>query len=338
MPTVDVLAIGSVLRDVTVTTTAGRVWRTPGDLTAQRILGFEYGAKIVVDSLSSSCGGGAANVAVSLAALGLRAALVARLGDDADGAHLRAHVAGRGVRVGAAQTDARLPTGSSFLVCAGKGEHDHVAFVYRGANDRLVVDEAALKGLRARWVYLTAQSGPRWGANLRNAYAFARRTGAQVAFNPGAKQLAEGRRGLERLLQQTQVLLLNKDEAIELALSGIRLGRRHPGFLNKPVYLLNILSEWGPKVVVITDGERGAHAIAGGSVVHVPAVRRRVVDTTGVGDAFGAAFLAGYVQGGGLKRALQWGVHHAASVLTKTGAQAGILTRSQLLESLRTRG
>lgn len=338
MSTVDILTIGSVLRDVTVTTTAGRVWRTPGDLTAQRILGFEYGAKIAVDTLSASCGGGAANVAVNAASLGLRVALFARLGDDAEGAHLRAHLVRRGVGVGALQTDARWPTGSSFLVCVGKSEHDHVAFVFRGANDRLVVDDAALKGLRARWVYLTAQSGPRWGSNLRNAFACARRIGAQVAFNPGAAQLAEGRRGLERALQQTQVLLLNKDEAIELALSGIRLGKRHPGFLNKPVYLLNILSEWGPKVVVITDGERGAHAIANGSVVHVPAVRRRVVDTTGVGDAFGAAFLAGYLHDGDLKHALQWGAHNAASVLTKIGAQAGILTRGQLLESVRSRG
>src|SRR3989344_3774054 len=122
MPTVDLLTIGSVLRDVTVYTTAGRVWRTPGDLTAQRILGFEYGAKIAVDSLSASCGGGAANVAANAAALGLRVVVLARLGNDAEGAHLRARLTHYGVGVGALQTDARWPTGSSFLVCAGQGD------------------------------------------------------------------------------------------------------------------------------------------------------------------------------------------------------------------------
>lgn len=335
MPRFDLVTIGSVLRDVTATTSQGKVWRTPGDLTAQRILGFEYGAKVAVDSLVSSCGGGAANVAASAAALGLTVALVARVGADSEGAHLRAGLRARGVHVGTLQQDPKLPTGGSYLICVGKGEHDHVAFVYRGANDRLALDQRALKAVQPRWVYLTAQSGPRWANTLRDAFAWARRVGARVAFNPGAKQLAEGKRGLERFLQASDVLIVNKDEAIELALSGVRVGKRHPGFLNKPVYLLNILSDWGPKVVVITEGERGAHAISQGKVVRVPSVRRKVVDTTGVGDAFGAAFIAGYLHTrGDLQRSLQWGAHNAAGTLTKVGAQAGILTRHQLLEQL----
>lgn len=335
MPRFDLVTIGSVLRDVTAYTTQGKIWRTPGDLTAQRILGFEYGAKVIVDSLQTFCGGGAANVAVSAASLGLQVAIVARIGADSEGAHLRATLRERGVHVATLQQDPKLPSGYSYLVCVGKNNHDHVAFVYRGANDRLTLDLKALKPIQPRWVYITAQSGPRWANTLRDAYAFARQAGAHIAFNPGAKQLAEGKRGLERYLQATDVLIVNKDEAIELALSGVRVGKRHPGFLNKPLYLLNILSEWGPKVVVITEGERGAHAISQGKVVRILAVRRRVVDTTGVGDAFGAAFVAGYLHTrGDLQRSLQWGAHNAAANLTKVGAQSGILTRHQMLEQL----
>ncbi|KKT83646.1 MAG: Carbohydrate kinase PfkB, partial [candidate division WWE3 bacterium GW2011_GWC2_44_9] len=50
------------------------------DLTKQKLLAFEYGAKIMADKIYYTFGGGGANSAVSFANLGLKTAMVAKVG------------------------------------------------------------------------------------------------------------------------------------------------------------------------------------------------------------------------------------------------------------------
>ena len=336
MPQFDVVTIGSVLRDMTMLTTQGQVFKTPGNVTAQRLIGFEYGAKIDVPLAYVGAGGGAGNAAVCFCRLGLRTAVISRVGNDAVGTTLKAELARQGVDHSRVQTDPNRHTALSSIIASAKGEYDHVAFVYRGASVGLRLGNGSLAGLRPRWFYLTAMTGEAWPHNLKIIFTAAARTGTRVAWNPGAEQISAGRRALERWLKQTAVLQLNKDEAIELALSGITLGKRNPRFLNRPLYLLNILSDWGPRYVVITDGARGAYAFHAGKVYRQKAQRRKQADTTGVGDAFGAAFVAGLqASRGDVPLALRWGTVNASSVLTKVGAQSGILTRAELAAQLK---
>lgn len=334
--TFDIVTVGSVIQDVTMFTSQGQVFKTPGNLTAQRVIGFEYGAKVSVPQAHFGCGGGAGNTAVSFRRLGLRAVVISRVGNDAEGAYLKADLSRQGVDVSRVQTDPARHTALSSIIASAKGEHDHVVFVYRGASEWLRLDSASVVGLRPRWFYLTAMTGDGWPHNLKTIFAAAARSGAKIAWNPGGEQISVGRRAIERWLKQTTVLQLNKDEAIELALSGIKLGKRNPSFLNKPVYLLNILSDWGPKYVVITDGKRGAWAFHAGKVYRQKALRRKEVDTTGVGDAFGAAFVSGlHCTKGSVAEALRWGVVNSANVLTKVGAQEGMLTKAELFVQLK---
>lgn len=332
----DVVTIGSVIRDVTMYTNQGIVFRTPENITAQRVIGFEYGAKVRVPQAHFGAGGGAGNSAVTFRKMGLRVATVSRIGDDAEGAFLRRELERYGVNVTQLQVDRNLHTALSAIVASSRGEHDHVVFVYRGATACLRVETATLRALPTRWYYVTALCGNYWQHNLRQIFSACERSGVKVAWNPGAEQISAGRRALDNFLRQTAVLQLNKDEAIELALSGIKLGKRNPSFLNKPLYLLNILSDWGPKCVVITDGVHGAYALYNGKVYRQKALRRKEVDTTGVGDAFGSAFVAGWhVSKGSVVEALRWGVANSASVLTEVGAQHGILTRAELVSQLK---
>lgn len=334
----DVVTVGSLVRDITLFTNQGQVFKTPGNVTVQRVIGFEYGAKLVVPQAYFSGGGGAGNAAVSFQRLGLRVAVISRVGADAEGDHLRGDLERQGVTIGAVQQDRLRHTALSCIIASSRGEHDHVIFHYHGAGHGLRVDQRLLQRLRPRWIYLTTLGGDFWLRNLKQIFNAAAALGAKVAWNPGGFQLDAGRRALERFLRHTTVLQLNKDEAIALVLSGITLGKRNPSFLNKPLYLLNILRDWGPKIVVITDGERGAHALADGTVYRQKAIRRKVADTTGVGDAFGAAFIAGlHLNKGMVAEALRWGVANAASVVTKVGAQAGILSRAALLQQVQRR-
>jgi len=55
------------------------------------------------------------------------------------------------------------------------------------------------------------------------------------------------------------------------------------------------------------------------------------VDATGAGDAFGSAFVGGYIlNNGDLEIALKFGIINSGSVISKYGAENGILRRKEI--------
>jgi sugar/nucleoside kinase (ribokinase family) len=60
-------------------------------------------------------------------------------------------------------------------------------------------------------------------------------------------------------------------------------------------------------LLVIKDGERGAHVWQGDQHWHVPALPMDVIDTTGAGDVFNAGFLTAYRAQADLLTCLRWG-------------------------------
>ncbi len=89
----------------------------------------------------------------------------------------------------------------------------------------------------------------------------------------------------------------------------------------------------GPKVVLITEGAKGAHGFTAGASVFAPAKRVTVADTVGAGDTFNAGFLASLEQAGALTKdrvatlteaemlaALGLGIAAAAVTVSRPGA------------------
>lgn len=75
----------------------------------------------------------------------------------------------------------------------------------------------------------------------------------------------------------------------------------------------------GPGLVVVTRGERGSLALAGG-VFHCHGITRaQIVDTLGAGDGFIAAFLLAVLEGRGVAAALAAGAANAAAVCAYQG-------------------
>lgn len=326
----DVLTVGGAVRDITFYTDQGKIFNTPDNLTAQKMLAFEYGAKINIAESYYGFGGGATNTAVSLTRLGLKTAAIIRLGKDEDAEDVYLNLKKERVNTSFIQNDNQNHTGLSFIL-GDKKDKDHVAFTYRGTNDNLVFQARKMLEANANWFYITSLSGPIWLKTLRLFFNFAQKNSIKVIWNPGNKQLQAGKKVLAGLLKQTSILILNKDEAIELVLSGIKVGRRSPNYLSRPLYLLNILKDWGPKIVVITEGKRGAYAFDGKNIYQQKAKRTKAADTTGVGDAFGSAFLAGFISSrGDIKKSLEWGILDSASVCSQIGSQNGLLTLEEM--------
>jgi sugar/nucleoside kinase (ribokinase family) len=83
---------------------------------------------------------------------------------------------------------------------------------------------------------------------------------------------------------------------------------------------------WELRGLVLKHGPGGAAAYTEDGVLHVPADARRVVDTTGAGDALAGGMLAWWQLRGGdtahLAESLQAGVQCASIAISEIGARA----------------
>jgi ribokinase/sulfofructose kinase len=90
----------------------------------------------------------------------------------------------------------------------------------------------------------------------------------------------------------------------------------------------------GPELVVVTCGAQGALACDVQGVVHCPAFKVPVVDTTGAGDCFTAAFLTAYLRRFSLKQSLLYAHAAAALSIQGHGARGALPTDEQVRQFL----
>jgi sugar/nucleoside kinase (ribokinase family) len=232
--------------------------------------------KLQATSYAACAGGQAANVAATLAMLGLEVVFVGPFGDDAGAVEsLRAFAAiGVDTRWAPRVADCRHHV-ASILVA---GDRRSIA-MYR--DPRLTLDgfrfpEAALEGCAA--VYTD---------------------GHEIAASLELARIATGR---------TIPLVMD----IETATSATRRLAGSAGHLIAPADILcrltgrdtvadalHAAAASGPVAVVATLGAQGASGLCAGddAAIDVPATPCAVVDTTGAGDAFHAGYLAALLGG-----------------------------------------
>lgn len=323
----DFITIGGVTEDITFYTNEGVLINNKQNLTKQKLLAFEYGAKIKVDRSFSSFGGGAANAAVCFARLGFQSACLASIGEDSRGQTILDNFKEQGVDVFLIQKTKKAETGFSFLL-VGSG-NEHICFSNRAANNELRITNYELRILQnAKWIYLTSLSS-HWPKILDKVFSVA---GPKITWNPGYRQILAGAKVLKKYFKRTDCLVVNKDEAIGIVMSDRKYKNKGSSFLNNIKNLLSVLASYGPKIVVITNGRFGANAIAQGAIYYQPIIKEtKRVDTTGVGDAFGSSFIAGLeLYQEDLKRSLKLAARNSAAEISQQGAQNGLLRKKDI--------
>jgi len=113
--------------------------------------------------------------------------------------------------------------------------------------------------------------------------------------------------------------LCNSDIAF-LSRDGLRLATGVDSLENGVQRLLKT----GLQAVIVTLGASGALAPTENEVCQHPAFRVPVVDTTGAGDCFHAAFLVGWLEGWELRRCLRFASAAAALSVQALGARGGL--------------
>jgi ribokinase len=271
------------------------------------------GETVLGEDVVRTPGGKGANQAVAAARLGRRVAMVGRLGEDADGAALRAALDADGVDLGHVSELPDAPTGVALITVDPRGEN--VIVVSPGANARLDaagVEEAGPE-LGAARVCLLQLEVP-----LEVVARAAELASGTVVLNPApARELPDA------LMRAVDVLVPNRGELALLA-----------GAEEEPEALADVAAlaraiEW-PETIVVTLGAEGALLVTAGGEVHVPAVPVRPVDTTAAGDCFCGALGDALARGEDLEAAARWAVRAAAVATTRPGAQASLPTREEV--------
>jgi fructokinase len=148
----------------------------------------------------------------------------------------------------------------------------------------------------------------------------------QIIFDPNVRPAIFGdaaayRRRFERLAGVADLVKLSEDDAAWI----------YPGLSVDEV--LDVILDFGPRVVAVTRGENGAVAGSAYGAVQVAGIPIIVADTVGAGDSFGAALIVALVENGAfgpeatrvpdetvLARAVSYAVAASALTCTRTGA------------------
>lgn len=314
----DVITIGGATLDIMFALEKVRIIKEPH----LSLMAFPLGSKQASERVIYTTGGGAANAAVSLAKLGFKTALVAALGKDAHASIILNRFKKEGVDSSLVKSLGYY-TGLSFIVTGGH-KKEHVLFTHRSANNFLKIESKIFGQLSAKWFYLLSLSGKFWQANLSAVFQAALKQHGKIAWNPGGGQLKAGYSVLKKYLKQTEVLFLNKEEAQALVKSS--------GIVTRDIVrIFKIIHSWGPKLIAITQGDRGAYFCSGELITYQPALPVTGINTTGAGDAFGSSFIGGLMlYSGDVKRALRLAMIRSNYVVRKIGAQEGLLSLADL--------
>lgn len=320
----DFITIGGATEDITFFTDQAEIIKKKKDTD---LIAFKYGTKIKIDNSYSTFGGGAANTAVNLSNLGLRVAIKAYLGDDVRGQGIVDNFVKKKVDTDLIEIVKREESGFSFLVVSIGSEH--ILFTSRGANNRLEIkrkDKDIFSS--SKWLFVSSLGGD-WKKILEKVFEI---EGPKIAWNPGYDQL-KNPAYMKKYLKQTEVFLLNKEEAIRFVSAHAKYKEKNKIYLNKPENLLKIMNEWGVKISVVTDGANGTHVYDGDKFYfRVGNKVAKIQDTTGVGDCFGSTFVAALeITDFDIDKSLKIASKNVASVLGEIGAQNGLLRRRELL-------
>lgn len=321
----EVICVGSVSKDIFFPTDEGIVIETPEDITSKEKIAFELGGKYRVADRYEAVGGVAANVAHGLSRLGHHAGCYSKIGGDATGQWVTSEFKREKVPTDFLFVDAEVKTDlSAIIVLMQNGER--VIFHNRDANEKLeIIDE---KFSNTSWVFVSALNGD-WKENIEKLLLLKEKYGFKLVLNPGQHNIKEDVELMIRAIARSDVLILNKDEAIEIILEAKKEISRER--LDDEMFLLQSLKNSGAGIIAMTDGKRGAWSFDGSECWHCPIhTSNGLVDSTGAGDAFGSGFFAALLEGRSIADGLRYGIANSGSVIGEYGAIAGLLTKDAM--------
>ena len=222
-------------------------------------------------------GGPAANSTAGAATLGLSAAFVGTVGDDADGRMILSDFAAQGVDTSMVKVRKGATSAIAYLWIEEKTGARSCAWTREGLTE-LSTDEIDAETVsKAKVLHLDGHNA----AGAIAAAKVARDAGVTVMYDAGTH-----RDGMEELLPLADLLICSEEFILKLT-----------GLNDAEEAVRQVYAKYRPNVCGATMGARGSMCYDGKDFVKCPAFHvEKVVDTTGCGDLFHTGFAVRWLE------------------------------------------
>lgn len=279
------------------------------------------GTKIDVQPVGAFPGGMIANAAAVYAGYGEETYFCWTMSDGPRTDLLLDDLAASGVDIRLVERDATLDD-SRCIVILAEGEHT-ILTPETGLARIELSDEAVTRLAGAKYVYTAIGDLRKLRHRDRRPVEIIdefHRGGAQLVLDLDVADLHDGD---GELLGRVDILLVNRvgmerlagDRGETRAVADLLTGRLH--------------------TLVVTLAADGCRLHTGEGVREIPGIPVDVVDVTGAGDTFGAAFLHALNRTGDPELAAFFATAASARAVTITGARAGVTTSGAVIEFIR---
>lgn len=266
-----------------------------------------------------TCGGSAANTVIGLSRLGVSTSYIAKIGDDNSGELLLNNLKQENVDISNIMLDSTGSSGQVLGFVDSQGER--ALYVGSGVNDNIVVDELDLDLInRTKILHYSSFVGDSFNAQV-DLLDFLD-DDIVLSFDPGVLYVKKGIGALRKILERTNILLINEDE-LKILYSDDENYKQLARHIHETI-----------ETVVVKRGKKGVYVINKSQEIETPAFQTKPQDTTGAGDSFNAGFLYSYLQKYNLKKSCEIGNWIASQTIQATGASTSAPTIKQLQQAI----
>lgn len=281
---------------------------------------LDFGATLWVDSMRSGIGGNGANTACAIGVLGIPVALISECGDDGAGAQSLKELRHIGVDVWVNERTGQS-TARTIAIVNHVGER---CFLHSpGVNRSAMAGTIEFAGTHGTgdWHYHLANpfALPAFRPFAAASLKAARARGATTSLDTGWDSQGRWLEDLAECFPLLDWLFVNDREGARLT------GETEAG------RIVTALHRHGAHRLILKLGAQGCLLSDEDDREVVPAFRIDAVDTTGAGDVFSGAFLAGLVKQMPPLEAARFACAAAALCTTQSGSVRGLLPYQETL-------
>ena len=268
------------------------------------------GETIIGETFKTIPGGKGANQAISGSRLGAEVIMMGCVGTDSFGEEILNNLSANNICTRLIERKEGVESGTAHITLA---ENDNSIIVIKGANEFITPSyiKKHVHEFKSADIVLIQQENPEETVDYVVSLCYELKV--PVILNP-----APARKVKEETIRKATYLTPNEHEANTLF--GVDDYRQ-------------ILSQY-PNKVFVTEGEGGVRYHDGRMEIVIPTYEVEVVDTTGAGDTFNAAFAVALAKEQDIHKSLKFANRAASLSVTKFGAQGGMPTREEVEREL----